>query len=345
MVGLEGLAAQQLLHGSNSLRSLTLSVVQNGTGHVAVGNFVLGSVQSVNTDEVDVLVDGTACSLNGLQSTDSHIIVVAENNFDLIAVLGKVVLADFLALVTVPVTALQVKLLNLNAGIGQSLDGVLGTQLSIDILGVALNHDVGNLAVAVDVALVLGVEDQLALEGAGLSSVAADVDQLVISGHLIGGGLTVDQDGGNIGTLDGGDDLVGSGGHNGVDDQCVNALRDEGVDLLVLLGLVVVAGDNGDLVALALEDFLQRITVGGHEGIVELVNADADLTALSGLGNALGCGLSSRLCSRGGLCGSRGLRSSGGSGGRTAAGGERDGHATCKGQSSKLFHNEFLLLF
>ena len=35
----------------------------------------------------------------------------------------------------------------------------------------ALNHDVGNLAVAVDVALVLGVEDQLALEGAGLSSV------------------------------------------------------------------------------------------------------------------------------------------------------------------------------
>ena len=31
----------------------------------------------------------------------------------------------------------------------------------------------------------------------------------------------------------------------GVDDQCVNALGDEGVDLLVLLGLVVVAVDDG----------------------------------------------------------------------------------------------------
>ena len=129
VVGLEGLAAQQLLHGSNSLRSLALSIVQNSAGHVAVGNFVLGSVQSVNTDEVDVLVDGTAGSLNSLQSADSHVIVVAEDNLDLVAELGEVVLADLLTLVTVPVTALQVELLDLNAGIGQSLDGVLGTCL------------------------------------------------------------------------------------------------------------------------------------------------------------------------------------------------------------------------
>ena len=78
VAGLEGLAAQQLLHGSNSLRSLTLSVVQNGTGHVAVGNFVLGSVQSVNTDEVDVLVDGAAGSLNSLQSADSHVTLLQK---------------------------------------------------------------------------------------------------------------------------------------------------------------------------------------------------------------------------------------------------------------------------
>ena len=80
VVGLEGLAAQQLFHALNSLGSLALGVVQNGTGHVALGNFVLGSVQSVNTDEVDVLVDGAAGSLNSLQSADSHVIVVAEDN-------------------------------------------------------------------------------------------------------------------------------------------------------------------------------------------------------------------------------------------------------------------------
>ena len=50
-----------------------------------------------------------------------------------------------------------------------------------------------------------------------------------------------------------------------MDDQRIDTLRDEGVDLLVLLGLVIIAVDDGDLVALALEDCL--LYTSGMEGV------------------------------------------------------------------------------
>ena len=152
-------------------------IVQHGTGHVAVQNVLNSLGQCIDADQIDVLADGAAGLLDGLQSAQCHCVVVAEHDFDLIAVLRQSVCNVLLSSSLIPVVQVLVQALDFLAGIGQSLDGVLGAVLSVDVLGVALAHDVGDLAVAVDVALVLGVEDQLALEGAGLSGIAANVDQ------------------------------------------------------------------------------------------------------------------------------------------------------------------------
>src|SRR5699024_11990580 len=65
-------------------------------------------------------------------------------------------------------------------------------------------------AVAVDVALGLGLQDQLALVGAGLAGVGADVAALVgiaVQNGLVG--LTVDEDDGDGGGRDGVHDGLG----------------------------------------------------------------------------------------------------------------------------------------
>lgn len=144
------------------------------------------------------------------------------------------------------------------AGVGQSLDGVLGAVLSINVLGVALAHNVGDLAVAVDVALSLGLEDQLALISTGLTCVSANVAALVCVGvqnALVG--LTVDEDDGSLRGLDGINDGLSGSGLDGVDDQDVHALLQEGVDLLGLGVLVVLAIDDGDGVAHVLQVLFQ----------------------------------------------------------------------------------------
>ena len=97
--------------------------------------------------------------------------------------------------------------------------------LSVDVLGVALAHNVSDLAVAVDIALGLGLQDQLALVSTGLTCVSANVAALAcvgIQNSLFG--LTVDEDDRSLRGLDGINDGLCRGGLNRVDDQNVNAL-------------------------------------------------------------------------------------------------------------------------
>ena len=147
------LALDEQLGSLGSLGSLTNVVVQNGTGHVAIDNVLHSLYQSINADQIDVLANGAASLLDGLQSAQCHCVVVAEDDFDLVAVLRQSVCNVLLSGGLIPVVQVLVQALNFLAGIGQSLDGVLGAVLSVDVLGVALAHDVGDLAVAVDIAL------------------------------------------------------------------------------------------------------------------------------------------------------------------------------------------------
>ena len=224
--------------------------------------------------------------------------------------------------------------------VGDSLDGELGAVLSIDVLGVALAHDVGDLAVTVDIALGLGLEDQLALISTGLTCVSTNVAALALVGiqHALLG-LTVDEHDGGAGGRNGINDGLSGSGLDGVDDQHVHALLQEGVDLLGLGVLVVLAIDDGDGVAHILQVLFQIGAVQGHEVISELIDADADVCAAGGSGcRRCSGGSCSRGCSRG--CGS-------GAGG-AAAGGQNASGTHNSGSLHEVttrnhFHNNVLL--
>src|SRR5699024_10239549 len=126
--------------------SLGEVIVEYGTGLLAI-DYVLNSLgQSVNAYQVDILVNGAASCLDCLQSAKSHRVVVAEYNFDLIAKLSQSVLSDLLSLRLIPVTALNQKLFNFHTRVGKSLNRELGSVLSVNILRVALDHDIRNNA-------------------------------------------------------------------------------------------------------------------------------------------------------------------------------------------------------
>ena len=72
VVLLNVLALNKQLSSVGSSGSLAHVVVQNGTGHLAVNNILDSLFQCINTDQVDVLANGTASLLDGLQSAQSH---------------------------------------------------------------------------------------------------------------------------------------------------------------------------------------------------------------------------------------------------------------------------------
>lgn len=158
--------------------SLADVIVEYGAGHLAFHYVLNGLGQSVNAYDVDVLAHFSVGCLDCGQSAQSHSVVVTEHNVDLVAKLSQGILHDLLALSLIPVASLLQQFLNLYASVGQSLHGILGSVLSVYVLGIALNHDVGHNAVAVGIAVVLKLCDLLALEGAGLSCVSANVCSL-----------------------------------------------------------------------------------------------------------------------------------------------------------------------
>ena len=63
-------------------------IVKYGTGHFS-GCYIVQSLgQSVNAYQVDILANGTASCLDGLQSAKCHCVVVTEYNFYIITILA-----------------------------------------------------------------------------------------------------------------------------------------------------------------------------------------------------------------------------------------------------------------
>ena len=134
--------------------------------------------------------------------------------------------------------------------------------------------------------------NDLALVGAGLTGVSADIadggvvqDALVGLVALVAERLTVDEDAGDAGVNDLVDGGVRGGGLDEVQDDGVHALGDEVVDLVVLLGHVVLAVDDGhvilDVVGLeALEVVEHLVAVEGHEVVIKLIDGNTDLVGL-----------------------------------------------------------------
>ena len=175
VVVVDGFAVQSLDSNVDSLVRLTDMVVQDSTGHGAVLDHFLALFQSVNAEQVDVFANRTACSGDCSSCAERHAVVVAEDHVDLVAMSGQSVCSNLLTLVSCPVADLVVEALNSDACIFQSLDGELGTILCVDVLGVAFDHNVGDNAVAVCVALVRQSRDDFALIRTGLTSVSTDV--------------------------------------------------------------------------------------------------------------------------------------------------------------------------
>ena len=201
--------------------------------------------------------------------------------------------------------------------------------------------------------MVVQGSNDLALEGAGLTSVSANVaDGGVVQDALVGfvqglavlvvsQRLTVDQNQRNASGNHLVDDDFGRGGLNQVADDDIHLLSDEGIDLVGLLAHVVLAIDHGDFVLngvglQSLEVVLDFLTVQGHEVVVVLIDGNADLvgldiasgsgSSLSGSGSGLGSGLGS-----GGSSGSSGR-------GAAAAGCQRQGHSQDQQRRDDLLH-------
>ena len=153
--------------------------------------------------------------------------------------------------------------------------------------------------------MVLQGSNDLALEGAGLTSVSADVaDGGVVQDAFVGfvqglavlvvsQGLTVDQNQGNASLNHHVDDGVGGGGLDQVQDDDIHLLLDEVLHLVGLLGHIVLAVGHGHVVLHSvgfqgLEVVQDFVAVQGHEVVVIGVDGAADLVGLdvSGGGNA-----------------------------------------------------------
>ena len=72
------LALNKQLGSSGGGGCLTHVVVQDGAGHLAIDNVLDSFLQCVNTDQIDVLANLAASLLDGLQSAQSHCVVVAR---------------------------------------------------------------------------------------------------------------------------------------------------------------------------------------------------------------------------------------------------------------------------
>ncbi len=232
--------------------SLCEVVVEDCAGDLACDNLLNNFCQGVNAYQIDICANCAACGLDGLQSAKCHSVVVAENNFDVVAVLGKGVSYKLSALNLIPHTNLIIQAVNFETSVCQSLNGELCTISCVDVLGVAFDHDVVDLAVLVEVNSVKAkVSDDLALESTGLTCVTAYIADIPIvvcpSLLLISIGLTVDVNQRDAGCYD----LIGNcscgRGVNQVDDQNVNAVSDEVVDLAGLCSLVICAVNDCDV--------------------------------------------------------------------------------------------------
>ena len=259
-----------------------------------------------------------------LESIGDSIVVVADDELDHVVVALVVLrevrvhviescssgpLAVQVDLIAGGIVGIEVDKLGLAGGSQDSigiLNAVLGTGNCLSVGLVALEHDVRDLAVAVEIQLVIVgnqvVADHLALHVAGHLIVGADEGALVIAGDnglaavLSGGNGTVKEHNGDVLVLGHVDDVVGGilgAGVNQVDDQHGSTLGDCGLNGLSLGGLVAVAVIVGVLDTSAVQLSVQSGTNAGNvgigEGIVEYGNLAVSGSS-SGIAGVCGCG-------------------------------------------------------
>ena len=286
--GLAGAEGVGEVEGSLALAG---GVVEDGAEEGTLLEGVEGGGRGVYADDRHELAAlEVAGGLEGLDGAEGHVVVVGEHDLDLALIGGEPGGHLLLGLRAVPHGGVLGKLLSLDPGGLDGLDRELGAVLGVGVGGVADQHDVLEHAVLIEVGLGVGlpvVGDDLAFHGAGLLGFGADVVGLVVLGHVGGGGLAVEEDEGKL--LLGGlaDEDGDDGGINGVDREGGDALADELVDLIVFLGLVVLAVLYGN-VDLVLGRGLDPVADIGHEGVVELVDANADAGLAGLLGRAGG---------------------------------------------------------
>ena len=143
----------------------------------------------------------------------------------------------------------------------------------------ALEHDVLDGAVAVLICIRIRgevVSDDLAGHRTGLLCLTANIPSLVIGIHVFLGRLTVLENDRQACVLRLGDDRASSGQINRVNDQSIDALRDEGINLFVLGRLLVLGVHDIDGCAQLCCASGHGVTNTGHERIVELVHAGTD---------------------------------------------------------------------
>ena len=121
----------------------------------------------------------------------------------------------------------------------------------------------------------------------GLTRIGANVGNLTRPFfHVFLGGLTVDEYGGNARGFYQVDHSSGGSGLHQVYDEHIHAFGDERVDLVGLLGLVILAVHHSHVGIVGFLQVLFKLrAVQGHEVIIELVDANADLDGLAFFGN------------------------------------------------------------
>ena len=271
--------------------ALVLRVVEDGAQKSALLEGLEGRSGGVDADDREVLVAGEVAFLaEGFDGAEGHVVVVAEHDFDLVAELGVERLHLLDGLRAIPVGGVFGELVDGDAGGGDRLDGELGAELGVLVSRLALEHDVLDLAVAVLVGLGIGlpvIDDDLALHGTGLLGLGADVVDLVPLAHILGQRLAVEEDDRGLAGHGLVDDGRGGRAVDGVDGDDLHLLGEERVHLIVLGGLGVLGIDH-------LHDGLVRgvrldgVAHVGHEGIVELIDRDADLRLAAAGGAAAG---------------------------------------------------------
>ena len=287
-----GLARRNGLHGLADSQSHTLSVLLHSAGHGAFGDQglgVLGGVHAEHGDNVTAVLV-VALALQGGHNALSHAVVVADDQLDHVAV-GLVVgdevglhvvgsgssgpLAALVHLVLVGVVGVEVLQFGLS-GSGQDgigvLHAVLGPVDGLHVGLVALHHGVADLAVLVQVDLIVVsqdvVADHLALHVAGFGSVGADEAGGVgtlqdFHVRAIGADGTVEENNGDVASQV--QDVlghVGGTGSNHVHHQQIGATGDSGLNLVKLLRLVT----GGVLIVVLHTDSIQLVVQFGTHG-------------------------------------------------------------------------------
>ncbi len=227
-----------------------------------------------------MLVSGeVTIGLECFNGTEGHVVVVAEHNFNLIAIRSKEGFHLVEGLGAIPIGGVFGELVYFDTGISYSLDGILCAEFGILVSRLSLEHDVLHLAIFVLVRFRMCfpiLNDNLALHGARLLGLCADIVYFIPSLHIFRKWLAVEEHNRGVLCFCLFDNRGRCGSVHRVDCKSLHFLGKESIHLLVLGGLRVLAVDDLDI-GLVFGIVADSITYVGHKGVIKFVNCDTNL--------------------------------------------------------------------